>query len=111
MILTCTNHCGTCHRHFHSLEAFDLHKEHDETGWPHCLDPIDLEDRDGKPRLVELGRGECRMYAEVKRDVIIWTSARDLGGIQRRFGSSDVGRDALTPSGPNPDPGPKEAFK
>jgi hypothetical protein len=74
--LTCTNHCSQCGRHFHSLEAFDVHHEHDETGWPVCLDPLDLEDRDGRSRLIALGVGECRVYPEVERDVTIWTTAR-----------------------------------
>lgn len=73
MTITCTNHCGQCSRHFHSLEAFDLHHARDESGWPICLDPIDLVDRDGRERLVALTtRGECRIYERVV-GVTIWT--------------------------------------
>lgn len=73
---TCTNHCSQCGRHFHSLEAFDTHHSHDETGWPVCLDPLDLVDRDGRERLVALSRdGECRIYAKVEHHVTIWTVA------------------------------------
>ena len=58
---TCTNHCSQCGRHFHSLEAFDIHHDHDETGWPVCLAPVDLLDRDDRMRLVALTEhGECR---------------------------------------------------
>jgi hypothetical protein len=73
----CTYHCSPCGRHFHSLNAFDAHHEHDETGWPICLDPLDLEDRDGKPRLVALTHdGACRMYADAEQyGVTVWTTA------------------------------------
>ena len=79
-VTTCTGHCSQCDRHFHSLEAFDLHHERDDTGWPACLDPLDLEDRDGKPRLQALTtEGECRMYPpKVERGVTIWTLPRNL---------------------------------
>lgn len=80
---TCTNHCSQCGRHFHSLEAFDVHHDHDETGWPVCLDPLDLLDRYGKERLVALtDDGECRMYPpDAERHITIWTTARskDVG--------------------------------
>lgn len=74
-VTTCTSHCGHCHRHFHSLDAYDIHLEHDKDGWPHCLDPVDLVDRDGRERLEVLTtEGECRMYVEVQRDVTVWTT-------------------------------------
>jgi len=91
MRLTCTYHCSPCGRHFHSLEAFDIHHDHDDAGWPVCLDPLDLEDRDGRPRLVELGHGECRMYQPgrpIECDVVIWTSARSSGRAASRFGNA-----------------------
>lgn len=80
-VTTCTNHCSQCGRHFHSVAAFDIHLARDETGWPVCLDPIDLEDRDGRPRLEVLStEGECRMYDDgsgtnIKRPVMVWTTA------------------------------------
>lgn len=78
---TCTSHCSQCGRHFHSLKAFDAHHDRDDTGWPVCLDPLDLVDRDGRERLVALTEhGECRMYAEFQRDVTIWTHAQDPAG-------------------------------
>jgi hypothetical protein len=91
MSLTCTYHCSPCGRHFHSLEAFDMHHERDADGWPRCLDPVDLLDRDGRVHLVELGRGECRMYQPgrpIERDVVIWTSARSVGRAAARFTDS-----------------------
>ena len=75
--VTCTNHCSQCGRCFHSLEAFDAHHERDADGWPVCLDPLDLRDRDGKDRLVALtGDGECRVCAEVRRPVTGWDHRR-----------------------------------
>jgi hypothetical protein len=72
----CTSHCSQCGRHFHSLTSFDTHQIHDQDGWPICLDPLDLEDRHGKARLVALARnGICDMYAEIQRDVTVWTMA------------------------------------
>jgi hypothetical protein len=74
--VTCTNHCGSCHRHFHSLDAFDAHHRRDEEGWVVCLDPVDLVDLTGKDRLEALTEhGECRMYTDVQRNVTIWTVA------------------------------------
>src|SRR5437764_1961102 len=59
----CSKKKSCCGRHFHSLAAFDAHHTRGEDGWPVCLDPIDLEDRDGKPRLEALTTdGECRAY-------------------------------------------------
>jgi hypothetical protein len=87
MATTCTYHCSQCGRHFHSLDGFDVHHERDDTGWPVCLDPLDLIDRDGRVRLeVVTTDGECRVYAEVQRGVTIWTTAgaRERGA--KRFG-------------------------
>jgi hypothetical protein len=87
--VTCTNHCSRCGRHFHSTRAFDIHLAHDETGWPVCLDPLDLEDRDGKPRLEALttdGTCEIGSHADeypppVEHGVTIWVKAgsREVG--------------------------------
>ena len=88
---TCTNHCSQCGRHFHSVKAFDVHHDHDANGWPVCLDPLDLEDRDGKPRLEALTTvGECRMYAVTQTGVTIWTvtGSREVG---QRFKSAAEG--------------------
>ena len=74
--VTCTNHCGACHRHFHSLDAFDLHHDHDADGRTFCLDPVDLVDRGGKQRLEALTTaGECRVYAQTRYGVTIWIVA------------------------------------
>jgi hypothetical protein len=75
---TCTYHCSPCGRHFHSLEAFDLHHDHDETGWPICLDPLDLLDRRGREQLVALtDQGKCRLRGN-QDDITIWTMPRNL---------------------------------
>ena len=107
MSTTCTYHCSPCGRHFHSLEAFDLHHERDHTGWPHCLDPLDLLDRDGRARLAALTKnGECRVYAEVKRGVTIWTTAGSVERGRRRREKAPESP-AQTHSGP-PTPSGKE---
>ena len=86
-VTTCTSHCGACHRHFHSLSAFDAHLEHDENGWPRCLSPVDLES--GRNRLLALTEhGECRVYADVERDVTIWTHAGDYERLMARLHES-----------------------
>jgi hypothetical protein len=75
-VITCRYHCSPCGRCFHSLDAFDAHHQRDEDGWPQCLDPLDLVDRGGRERLEALTEhGECRVYADVKRDVTIWIVA------------------------------------
>jgi hypothetical protein len=89
---TCTNHCGACGRHFHSLEAFDIHHDHDETGWPICLDPLDLLDRDGRARLEALTEhGECRVYEPLQTDVTIWTMAGSRERMAQVFAKAPVG--------------------
>lgn len=87
--VTCTNHCSACSRCFHSLAAFDAHHIHDEAGWPICLAPVDLLDRDGEERLVALSEvGECRMYDKVETGVTIWTVAAKLERQRTRFSAS-----------------------
>jgi len=79
--VTCTNHCSACGRHFHSVEAFDIHRTGDyRSSDPEtrrrCLDPMDLEDRDGRPRLEWLTlEGECRIGSPPSFGVTIWTTA------------------------------------
>ena len=78
---TCTYHCGACGRHFHSLEAFDLHRQGDYAepmNTPegrHCVSPLDLDGR-----LVALTEaGECRMYEKTSdTGVTVWTTARGM---------------------------------
>lgn len=90
-VMTCTYHCSSCGLCFHSLNAFDAHRVGDfgsddpETG-RRCLHPLDLDGR-----LVALGVGECRVYAEVKRGRTIWTHGGDLARMRRRvaLGASD----------------------
>lgn len=88
---TCTNHCGPCGRHFHSLAAFDIHKQHDADGWPHCLDPLDLQDRDGRQRLEALTHaGRCEAYEPVRLGVTVWTTAGSRERLSRAFGTGSV---------------------
>jgi hypothetical protein len=83
----CTYHCGACDRHFHSLAAFDLHRQGDhgsndpELG-RHCCDPLDVLDKDGCMRL-ELWTEQGFCDIRRPRDgVRIWIQA---GGRQREF--------------------------
>ena len=80
-LTTCTSHCGQCGRHFHSVKTFDSHHVKDKTGWPQCVDPLDLPEIAPARELVALTRiGECRMYAQLERDVTIWTRPQsDVG--------------------------------
>jgi hypothetical protein len=79
---TCTYHCSACGLHFHSLEAFDAHRVGDfasndpELG-RRCENPLDL---DARLTLLTVA-GECRIGSgvDVKREVTIWTTARQLG--------------------------------
>jgi hypothetical protein len=77
MAARCSYHCSPCGRHFHSLEAFDIHHGRDETGWPICLDPADLEDRDGRPRLYALTTDGVCDVRERLEGVTVWGRARD----------------------------------
>jgi hypothetical protein len=96
--ITCTYHCATCDRHFHSLEAFDAHRA---GPWEArvCLDPeVDdgsgLLDGSGQPikprRFAALTRdGECRLtYADGRMlrlaPVTIWVLAGSLERARRR---------------------------
>jgi hypothetical protein len=78
---TCTYHCQSCGTHFHSLEAFDAHRQGDHASndpelGRHCVHPFDLAGR-----LTPLTEdGECRIsHGDVKRGVTIWATARQIG--------------------------------
>lgn len=100
-VVTCTNHCGSCSRHFSSVAAFDAHRVRDESGWPQCFDPefdVECYDAMGVSRFIALSiEGECRMYAEVERGVTVWALARDVLRARERF--SGLGGNALRRSG------------
>lgn len=87
---TCTNHCGACGQHFHSLGGFEIHRigSFDDPDDPRrCAHAIDLLDRDGKERLeIVTEHGECRMYAETLYDVTIWTMAGNRERAQALWG-------------------------
>jgi hypothetical protein len=90
---TCTSHCSACRCHFHSLNAFDMHRQGSyasndlETG-RHCVHPLDL---DGK--LIALTEeGECRMHDDgsgrrVKAGITVWTHAGDLARLRGHLAS------------------------
>jgi hypothetical protein len=79
-VLVCTYHCGACHSHFASLEAFDLHRAGDYADARYCLDP------DDEKTLSEAGRGPCRMYPKQSVDeATIWTSTRSVGRARQAF--------------------------
>jgi hypothetical protein len=99
MSTTCTYHCSACGCHFHSLDSFDAHRQGDyESTDPEigrrCIHPFDLLDRNGKSRLEELTvDGECRMYAEIRAGIAIWTDRKALGRMRAAH--------ALTASSPS----------
>lgn len=73
MTCTCTFHCASCAGHFHSLEAFDLHRAGDHATRRFCLDP------DACERLtVATTEGVCRLDHGVAalRGVTIYRSRR-----------------------------------
>ena len=78
--VTCTNHCGACGRHFHSLVAFDMHRvgdfaSNDPEMGRHCESPLDLLDKNGEMRLEALTEdGVCRVYEPAEAHVTIWTT-------------------------------------
>lgn len=88
---TCTYHCRTCDRHFHSLGAFDLHRVFSDPqveDWDTrvCLDPRGdaerLTTRSGRVRLRVYGRGVCRIQRgadDPVEDVEIWQENSDSG--------------------------------
>jgi hypothetical protein len=86
---TCTYHCGSCGLHFHSLNAFDAHREGDyassdpKTG-RHCVHPLDL---DGKlAALTE--HGECRIGGNgTNAGITVWTHAGDLARMRHLVAS------------------------
>jgi hypothetical protein len=91
----CTNHCTTCGRHFHSLEAFDAHRTGDhreplgsEAG-RRCIAPIECVDGHGEPKLVPLAEnGVCRLGdAGAEIGVTVWTQAGYESKIAHLYGS------------------------
>ena len=77
--VTCTYHCGSCHRHFHSLMAFDAHRigdhaSNDPETRRRCESPLDILDKEGEMRLEKLTEtGVCRVYEAAEAPVTVWT--------------------------------------
>lgn len=69
----CRFHCAACGSHHASLESFDLHRQGDRTAGEgrRCVEPLD------EPGFhLVTDEGVCRMYAEPREPVRIWTSER-----------------------------------
>ena len=71
--MTSTFHCSACGAHFHSLEAFDLHRAGDHAAGRFCLDPDECE-----RLVVATEEGVCRLVRGVAelRGVTIHRSRR-----------------------------------
>lgn len=74
----CRYHCVPCNTHFHSLKAFDAHRQgdhgsnHPQTG-RHCVHPLDLIDAKGALRLEALTTsGVCDIRETLQAPVTIW---------------------------------------
>lgn len=77
---TCTYHCGSCQRHFHSLRSFDSH----EPG--KCRKPEKCINRKSKEPLLQVWTedGWCSLdIGGMKHPVTIWQEY----GAQQRFGT------------------------
>ena len=93
---TCTNHCSRCGRCFHAVKAFDAHSPTTRPDGRSAWRRVDLLDRDGVERLVPLTEsGECRMYADVKEDVTIWTTAGSRERLREAFSAAPSRAKAL----------------
>jgi hypothetical protein len=96
----CTFHCASCGSHFHSLEAFDLHRAGEHATQRVCLDPDDFD-----TLVVATTGGVCRLVQGVDQisGVPIFRSKRHaedhdavlrLRSADRRHGSAGDGVEA-----------------
>lgn len=76
----CTNHCSKCGTHFHSVAAFDAHREGDHASndpllGRHCVHPLDKVGKDGRTPFIALTTvGVCNLTGTAAlSDVTIWT--------------------------------------
>lgn len=76
----CTNHCSACGTCFHSIAAFDAHREgsyssNDSETRRRCVHPLDKRGKDERTPFIALTTvGVCNAYSDaVKHDVTIWT--------------------------------------
>ena len=74
----CSYHCGGCHSHFSSLEAFDIHRTSSE-----CWGGSDRE-ADLRPATED---GICDMYAETRTGVTIYEYGPSADRARARFRS------------------------
>lgn len=91
MTTTCTYHCGRCGLHFHSLKAFDAHRQGDhakpagsEEG-RHCVHPLDMDGR----LVVLTENGTCRIRPPERgggTPVTVWTYGGDMDRIRAHHG-------------------------
>jgi hypothetical protein len=83
----CTNHCGGCGSHFHSLRAFDAHRSGPWDGQRLCW----AADNKKAERLEPL-HGSCDLTAEDMSDVRIWRDREHAGGVRTRFAQKEAQR-------------------
>jgi hypothetical protein len=82
----CAYHCATCRLHFHSLRAFDAHREGDyrsndpELG-RHCVHPLD---KDGDPFVKLTTEGICTMREPVD-GITVYTLAAALEATRKAW--------------------------
>jgi hypothetical protein len=86
----CTNHCASCGLHFHSVSAFDAHRVgsfSDPEDPRRCEHPIDMVDKSGQLRCVELSTdGVCAVYPLAEQQgVTIWTLRAGLEAARERW--------------------------
>lgn len=83
MTVHCSNHCSACGQHFHSVIAFDAHRQ---GPWDDrvCLDPEVEQPAAASQRLVPLTRdGKCRIRPRAPVDhATIWVVERDLNRVR-----------------------------
>jgi hypothetical protein len=92
--VTCAYHCGACHSHLASLDAFDAHRAGDHSGERHCLGPDDVEKLG-----VKSDEGVCRMYAEPVEGVTVYWVPASAGRAREAFAGLGVKREAPREAG------------
>jgi hypothetical protein len=83
----CTHHCGSCQRHFTSLEAFDRHRVgsfRDPSDPRRCESPIEAVNSAGEPVMEIRDPGACTIVGE--KPALVWglVGARERAAAQLR---------------------------